>query len=39
MVADVIKSKLVEMNPQYPQLDTAAQEGLKRAAALLRAEK
>lgn len=39
VVADVIKSKLTEMNPQYPQLDAAAQEGLKRAATLLRDEK
>lgn len=39
MVADVIKSKLLEMNPQYPELDAAAQEALKRAATLLREEK
>jgi polyphosphate kinase 2 (PPK2 family) len=39
VVADLIKSKLAEMKPDYPQLDEAAKEGLKRAAALLHEEK
>jgi PPK2 family polyphosphate:nucleotide phosphotransferase len=39
VVADLIKSKLAEMKPEYPQLDEAAKEGLKRAAALLHEEK
>ena len=39
VVADLIKEKLTAMNPQYPRLNTAALEGLKRAGALLRNEK
>ena len=39
VVADLIKEKLSAMNPQYPRLDAAALEGLKRAGALLREEK
>jgi PPK2 family polyphosphate:nucleotide phosphotransferase len=39
VVADLIKSKLAEMKPDYPQLDEAAKAGLKRAAALLHEEK
>jgi hypothetical protein len=39
VVADLIKSKLAAMKPDYPQLDEAAKVGLKRAAAFLHEEK